>query len=79
MICVRCVRRYSHRCRACRCVVDIRIRLNKIYDTLMDKMSSRSYFTQLLFHRGLNAKEALMAAGYPSYHWLYDPLLFNTV
>lgn len=79
MICVRCVRRYSHRFRACRRVVDMRVRLNKIYDTLMDKMSSRSYFTQFLFHRGLKAKEALMAAGYPSYHWLYDPLLFSTV
>ena len=49
MICVRCVRLYSHRCRACTCVVGIRVRLNKIYDTLMDKMSSRSYFTQFLF------------------------------
>lgn len=59
--------------------MDVKCRLNKIYESLNTKMEERNFLIRWLFNRGVQAKQWRMANGYDNTHWFYDMLVFNSV
>lgn len=55
----------------------VRIRLNRIYQKVVEKINDQGGIVRFLFFHGLEVKRANLARGY-NYHWFYD-LIFNRV
>lgn len=57
----------------------MRNRLNKVYDTLNEKMKQQGAVARYLWDCGVAAKKWRMENGLDNTHWFYDPLIFEKV